>query len=454
MRSSLSGYAVLFEDILPAAFLISVDPTKRQRSFGHLPVFWAWLAQILESNASCHRAVAHIQSWSSTSGLPVPSSDTSSYCKARGRLKISFLEKIHSRICTHMDSRVAGHDRWNGLNLKAIDGSSVQLLDTEENQEAYPQPTSQKMGCGSPQMGIVGLLDLGHGDWVHVKTCPQSSHETIAAASLTKHLGKNDLLLGDRAFGSYELISRCIAQEAHVLMRLHSARDRTLDWRKGKKLSRHERLVTWKRPYKPAGSSMTKEEWNKLPATMEVRLIKLSYQNRAGEKGELIVATTLLDPEKYDGIELADLYARRWDIELKLRDLKTTLKMELFAVKSPEMAHKTMWMSLIAFNLIRALMQRAASEAQKPVWHVSFKGVLDLVCTSHESFRAHAGKPQKRREAKEKFIGICATKLLNIRPFRSEPRAVKRRPKNHPLLNAPRHEYVEVFHRSRYRKTA
>jgi uncharacterized protein (DUF1330 family) len=140
--------------------------------------------------------------------------------------------------------------------------------------------------------------------------------------------------------------------------------------------------------------------------------------------------------------------------ELKLRDFKTTLGMERFAVKTPDMAHKTLWMSLIAFNLIRSLMQRAAVGDEIPVWHLSFKGVLDLVTSSHESFRRHGGKPLKRKEAFQQFIGTCATKRIDIRPFRSEPRAVKRRPKNHPLLNAPRHEYVEVFHRSRYKKAA
>ncbi len=453
-RSSLSGYAVLFEDILPSDFLTSIDPTTRQRSFGHLPVFWAWLAQILEANASCQKAVGHIQSWAATCGLAIPSSDTSSYCKARGRMDLNFLQDIHQRICRHLGSRVAGRDKWKGLHLKAIDGSSVQLMDTAKNQEIYPQSTSQKKGCGFPQMGIVGLLNLGHGGWEHIETCPQSQHETVAATTLVKHLGKNDLLLGDRAFGSYQLISHCLAQGAHVLMRLHQARDRALDWRKGKKISPHERLVTWKRPYQPLGSGLSSEEWNALPATLELRLIKVSYQNRSGNKGELVLVTTLLDHQDYDGIELADLYARRWDIELKLRDLKTTLGMEFFAVKSPDMAHKTLWMSLIAFNLIRALMQRAASEAQLPVWHISFKGVVDLVCASHESFREHAGKPIKRRQAMKQLIELCASKLIDIRPFRSEPRAVKRRPKNHPLLNAPRHAYIEVCHRSRYRLNA
>lgn len=453
-RSSLSGYAVLFSEILTPDFLLSIDQTKRQRSFGHLPVFWAWLAQILEANASCQKAVGHIQSWAATCGLPIPSSDTSSYCKARGRMKLDFLKDIHARICRQLSARVAGPDQWNGLNLKAIDGSSVQLMDTEENQNTYPQPSSQKAGCGFPQMGIVGLLNLGHGGWEHIETHPQTVGETTAAVALTKHLGESDLLLGDRAFGSYELICRCLARKAHVLMRLHDARARALDWRKGKKISRYERLVTWKRPQQPSGSTMTKAEWKALPKSIEVRLIKLSFENRAGEKADLILVTTLTDPQKYDGIELADLYARRWDIELKLRDLKTTLGMEFFSVKSPVMAHKTLWMSIIAFNLIRWLMLRAADEAGKPVWHISFKGVLDLVCASHESFRVHAEKPRKRKEAMIRFIETCATKLIDLRPNRSEPRAVKRRPKNHPLLTAPRHQYIEIFHRSKYRKSA
>lgn len=287
-RNSLSGYSVLFADVLPPDFLTAIDPTARQRSFGHLPVFWAWLAQILEANASCQKAVGHIQSWAATCGLPVPSSDTSSYCKARGRMDLDFLKGIHRRICRHLGSRVAGRDTWNGLNLKADDGSSVQLMDAAGNQAAYPQPTSQKEGCGFPHMGIVGLLNLGHGGWEHVETCPQSRHETVAAAALTRHLAVGDLLLGDRAFGSYEVICRCLRQKAHVLMRLHQARDRALDWRKGKRISPHERLVTWRRPQQPSGSTMSSEEWDALPERIEVRLIKVSYENRAKEKGELV----------------------------------------------------------------------------------------------------------------------------------------------------------------------
>ena len=453
-RRSLSGYAVLFEDILPGAFLASIDPTQRQRSFGHLLVFWAWLAQILEANASCQKAVSLIQSWCQTSGLSIPSSDTSSYCKARSRLSMDFLKAVHQRLRSHLSSRVTGANQWHGFTLMAMDGSSVHLMDTEENQLLYPQPSSQKPGCGFPTMGIVGLLNLGHGGWEHIETCPHTRHDTKAAATLATHLKTGDLLLADRAFCSYQLIARCLGQGAHILMRLHQARAKSLDWEKGRRLSAYERLVTWHRPQQPPGSDLTREEWNALPATLELRLIKLGYENRAGEKGELIVVTTLTDSVRHCGIELADLYARRWDIELKLRDFKTTLGMERFAVKSPDMAHKTLWMSLIAFILIRSLMQLAAAGDEIPVWHLSFKGVLDLVTSSHESFRRHGGKPRKRKEAFHQFIKTCSTKRIDIRPFRSEPRAVKRRPKNDPLLNAPRDEYAEVFHRRRHKKAS
>lgn len=453
-RRSLSGYAVLFEDILPGDFLASIDPTKRQRSFGHLPVFWAWLAQILEANASCQKAVGLIQSWCYSCKLPVPSSDTSSYCKARSRLSLSFLQTVHQRICQRLGSRVSRENQWQGFTLMAMDGSSVHLMDTAENQLLYPQPSVQKKGCGFPTMGIVGLLNLGHGGWEHIETCPHTQHDSKAAASLTTHLGPGDLLLADRAFCSYELIARSLSQGAHCLMRLHQSRAKTLKWKRGKRLSRHERLITWTRPQRPPGTTLDREAWNALPATLQVRLIKLGYENRDGQKSELIIVTTLLDPKQHCGIELADLYARRWDIELKLRDLKTTLGMEDFAVKSPEMAHKTLWMSIIAFNLIRSLMQRAAAQNNDPVWHLSFKGVLDHVVASHESFRVHAGRPRKQAEARAHLIAVCATKKLDLRPFRSEPRALKKRPKSYQLLTEPRATFQEIPHRSGYKKCA
>jgi hypothetical protein len=452
---SLSGYALVFGVILPAETLARFDATQRQRCFGNIPVFWAWLAQILEANASCSKALGLIQSWYQAHRLPAPKGDTSGYCRARVRLKEKFLRQVSAEVSQSLRRAIRPEDLWQGMVLKAIDGSSVQLIDTPANQRAYPQPTSQKKGCGFPVMGIVGVVNLSHGGWEGFETCGWKKHDARMAPKLLGHIEAGDLLLADRAFCSYEFIARLRQKGAHALMRLHQARHRKLDWRRGKKLSPIDRLVTWKKPVRqPEASDLSPEEWQALPEEMTLRYIKLSFEDRYGRKQSLVVVTDLLDPVEFDAVELSCLYARRWEIELKLRDVKTTLGMELFAVRSPEMAHKTLWMMLIAYNLMRGLMQKAATAAQLPVWHMSLKGTLDLVTSSHESFRPLAGRPRLLHRRHADLLELCATKILDIRPFRHEPRAKKRRPKPFQLLTKHRHVFQEVPHKEGYRKAA
>jgi len=453
-RSSLSGHAVLFEDVLPAQWLTEIDPTSRQRAYGHLPVFWAWVAQILQGNASCTKAASLIQSWCRSLGLPAPKSGSSAYCLARKRIQAPFLRQIDARIQDTLQRGIAERDLWRGLVLKAIDGTSVNLDDTPQNQEDYPQINSQKPGCGHPKMGLVGLVNLSHGGLVATHPCRARQHDARIAPELLKHLDQGDLLMGDRAFCSYEFIARIIQErKGHILMRLHQARHRKLDWRKGKKVSPIERLVTWQRPAtRPATSSLSKAEWGQRPVTLTLRYIKLGYENRAGEKAALVVVTDLLDPETHPAEELADLYMERWQVELKFRDLKTTLGMEHLAVKTPEMARKTIQLMQIAYNLLRLIMQRAAREAGEKVNHLSVKGILTCLTSSHESFRIVAGKSHKRSQLYRQFITDCAGHTLELRPHRQEPRAIKRRPKNYQMLTKHRHLFEEIPHREFYYK--
>lgn len=453
-QQSLSGYALMFEQFLPAGFLRSIDPTQRQRSFGHVPVFWAWLAQILEANASCQKALGLLQAWYQAAELPVPHGTTSSYCQARLRLHERFLEQLAQRLSQQLESRIRPEDRWHGLTLKAFDGSAVQLMDTPANQRAYPQPCRQAKGCGFPTMGVVGLLNLSHGGWEDFVTCHHTEHDLHGASRLLSHVNSGDLILADRAFCSYELIARIQQGGGHVLMRLHQARHKKLDWRKGRKISARERIVTWKKPSRPPGSALSSEQWNELPSEMSLRYIKMKFEDRSGRMKSLVLVTDLLNSVQHDALEMADLYARRWEIELRLRDVKTTLGMEHFAVQSPDMAHKTLRMLTIAYNLIRAIMQQAAIEADKPLVRISFKGIVDLATSSHESFRPLARKPRKRAQHYNRFLAVCATKLVDLRPGRLEPRAVKRRRKNFQFLTAPRDVFREIPHRSTYKAHA
>lgn len=457
IKENPSGYAVLFQDVLPRDFLQNHKPPGRQRHFGAPMVFWAWLAQILEGNASCNRAVSLVQSWCRVLKLPVPSNDTSAYCQARKRLSDRFLDRIGQRVEQTLSQRIQSCDLWRGHALKAIDGTSVSLLDTEANQEHYPQHPGQKKGCGFPMMGLVGVVNLSHGGVVGFETCRGAQHDARVAPRLLKHVEPGEILLGDRAFCSFEFMSRILHErKGHVVMRLHQARHRKLDWRKGKKISPIERLVTWEKPSsKPAGSDLTQAEWDALPDTLTLRYIKLGYENRAGEKAALVVVTDLLDPVAYPAEEVADLYMERWQIEVKFRDLKTTFGMERFAVKTPKMAHKTLRMMIIAYNLLRLVMQEAASLAGRKVHEMSVQGTRFVLTSSHESFRAMAGRPRLFRQHYVEVLENCAQHVLDHRPFRQEPRAVKRRPRNYQLLTAPRQVFREIPHRATaYRKSA
>jgi hypothetical protein len=454
IRQSICGYALLFSDALPPHLLEANDPTRRQRHYGHIPVFWAWLSQILEANASCSKALASIQAWYRASSLPVPCGDTSGYCNARTRLTEGFLQASFDAVNRSLQRSIRSADLWHGHPLKAIDGSSVQLMDTPANQAAYPQSSSQKPGCGFPMMGIVGVLNLSHGGWEGFETCDQRTHDANIAPRLLKHIHAEDILLADRAFCSYELLARIQQKGAHSVMRLHQIRHAKLDWRKGKKIDPNQRLVTWQKPYRPKGSSLTPDQWQALPDQMTLRYIKTGYEDRAGAKRSLIIVTNLLDTAKYKEQDLADLYSRRWQIELNLRDVKTTLGMERFAVKSPAMAHKTLWMMLIAYNLLRSLIQQAAAESGSPLNAMSFKGILDQVLASQDSFLMHRSKPRCMAHHRANLITICSTKRLEIRPFRKEPRAVKQRPKNYPLLTSYRSIYQEIPHRGKPHKAS
>ena len=156
LASSISDLGGLFHDILPADWLAEAAADLRKRLFPRVAVFWAWLSQVLEQNESCAKALTLVEAWHKDNGQVPPAFDTSSYCKARQRLPDSFLDQIHQRVETFAEARVEDHQLWYGHRLKAIDGTSVKLMDTPENQAEYPQPSGQAEGCGFPVMGRKG----------------------------------------------------------------------------------------------------------------------------------------------------------------------------------------------------------------------------------------------------------------------------------------------------------
>jgi len=329
-----------------------------------------------------------------------------------------------------------------------VDGSTVQLPDTPPNQRAYPQPSTQKPGCGFPVMRLVVLFSLASGALLDVALGNLHSHDLRLFARLWEALRAGDILLGDRAFGDYLTLARLPLQGVDVVARLHHRR--TVDFRKAKRLGRNDGLLVWRKGYQQS-DIVSATQWRMLPEEIMVRLVRFHATIRGFRSRKITLVTTLLDPGAYPAEELAALYGRRWRLELCLRDVKTTLGLELLRCQSPAMARKEVLAYLIAHNLVRCVMAEAARVQEAPLDRLSFKGTLDAV-RQYSTAIARARSRQLRRQLWQDLLLNLVRDVVPWRPNRREPRAVKRRPKDFPLLNRPRRQFVEISHRSRYWK--
>ena len=438
----MGGYALQFARFVPPGLLESISTNKRERVFTQLVVFWAWMSQVLACNRSCDAAVSKVQAWRLADKLPSISSKTTAYCKARLRLPMEFINSVSIHVNRVLNRRIHKDQLWQGMKIMSVDGSSVQLMDTQENQKEFPQPSNQKEGCGFPVMKFLGLLNHSTGAWEHHLTAHPDEHDSKTMRRMIDFFKEPCLLLADRAFCSFEIIHRLSLRGVHSVMRLHQMRAKGFTLRKGKRIGPNERLVVWVKPRKkPKSCDLSDDQWEALDDKIHMRVIACWYEDRNGEKKRMLLATTLLDPCEYEWIEIVNLYATRWDIELRLRDVKTTLGMEMLNVQSPFMARKALAMALLGFNLVKAVAQEAALECDVDQKELSFSGLLEWIGSSSSLFREAAQKSRKAVEALyEAFLEIAATKQIDVRPYRWEPRMIKKRPKPFPRMSEPRNE--------------
>jgi hypothetical protein len=186
-----------------------------------------------------------------------------------------------------------------------------------------------------------------------------------------------------------------------------------------------------------------------MPLTLTLRMIRFQVPFAGFRTKEVILVTTLLDPERYPAATLAELYFQRWTVELHFREIKTLLGLDILRCLSPQMILKEIAMHRIAYNLVRALMQRAAITHDVALPRLSFKGTLDSLHHSANTIQACAGKPRCQARLVRELLTMIAQDLLPLRPGRSEPRAKKRRAKNYHLLTKPRRTMKIPSHRNR-----
>jgi len=190
---------------------------------------------------------------------------------------------------------------------------------------------------------------------------------------------------------------------------------------------------------------VSEEEWARLPENILVRYVRRRIVRNGFRPRAVMVATTLLDASAE---QILEVYARRWEIELSIDDIKTTMGLDFVRAKTPAMAEKVITTHIIAYNLVRSLMHRAAEQAGVLPRSISFKGTLDAIQRFAAAVRRGTRKAVTR--LKDKLLEVIAQDLLPIRPARVEPRVRKRRPKPFPLMTKSRHQLRNEIANAQY----
>lgn len=364
----------------------------------------------------------------------------SAYCMARTYLPLAVFRIVLRDLVRALipDTETAG--LWRGRRTFLIDGSSFSMPDVPELQKRFGQPGEQAPGCGFPVAKILALFHAGTGMLLEVAAAPLRSHEMASVGGIHPSLRPGDVLIGDRGFCSFAHLAMLTRRGVDAVFRMHQRQivDFTPNrphaqsgakkaakglprsrWLRG--LGTLDQVVEWFKP-KDRPEWMTAEEYAALPETLIVR--ELCYQvGRRGFRTQTVtLATTLLDAEAYPLEALAELYGARWRVELNLRHLKTTMKMDVLKCKTYEGVLKELTVYAIVYNLVRVVMMEAARRQGADVERISFVDAL------HWLTRARPG------DELPKLV------VNPDRPGRYEPRVRKRRPKQYPLMTRPRSE--------------
>jgi len=408
----------------------------RKRYFSPDVTLWAFLSQVLDDDQSLQAAVARVSAFFVSQGCNAPSINTSAYSQARTRLPIEVLTHLTRNAAEQLEEQVPSNWYWRQRVIKSIDGSTVSMPDTIENQEIYPQQKSQKPGLGFPLARIVAVLSQATGAVIDLAMGAYAGDETGEHALLRQlmHVFKpNDIVIGDKYYPSFFLMAMLMKMGVDGVFPMHSAR--RCDFREGKRLGKKEHIVQWRKPKKPEW--MEQELYDEFGEGIEVREVSIQESRKGFRKRTRVMVTTFLDQASVTKEDLAELYNYRWTIELDLRSIKDTMHMGVLRGKSPEMVQKEIWMHLLAYNLVRKIMAQSGAVFEKKPRELSFKLALQVI----KAFRYMGLFYEKEESSYLEILKAIANKTIGNRAGRQEPRRIKRRPKPYPLLSKPRRIY-------------
>ena len=375
----------------------------RDRKLGPAQTIELFIRQVMDGNESC----GHVRQWAGgrfTAGA---------YCMARARLPLKACWGLCRRVWEQVRTdHEPDAPLWKGHRTFYVDGTGISMPDTPCLQAAFGQSGQQKLGCGFPVAHLLLLFDARTGMALDAIPGPLRTHDLHDVPWIYRHLAPGDILIGDKAFGSWAHLALLQQNGVHGLFPLHQHRPKRgkSDW-----------IERWSKPPR-APTWMSAEQFDALPDHLEVRIIRRVIRRRGFRPIEVTLVTTLLDATIYSADDLMELSKGRWSAEVNIRHLKTTMGMEILKCKTVTGVLKELAIFLLVYNLARAVMLRASAAQGVETSRISFADSLAWMrCTQP---------------------GAALWKLLvnPIRADRIEPRAIKRRPKGYDHLNRPRQE--------------
>jgi hypothetical protein len=366
----------LFDDASINALVEEILPKRASRDRVYtIPVTVSlFVQQVLSNKCGCKKVVTLLNKRRKAEELAAVSTNATSYCGARMRIPLALLEKLSRQTARVASDQLPESWRWSGRRVLLVDGLVSDAPDTPENQEKYPQPSSQKAGLGFPQIRVCAAICLTTGVTTDVQYAPVEGSKTGEATLFRRMFDDfepGDIVVADSNFESYrDLATLANSKGVHMVCNINGSRTSPFS---GRCKSIEDKTVTLQRP-KFNASRFTQEEWEQLPETMDVRMIRYKVK---GRNSELTIVTTLLDTETYTAKSIAELYKHRWECELDIRSIKTVMGMDRLSCHTPEMLERELMTYFLAYNLIRVTMCDAARIAGCMPRALSFKNAKD-----------------------------------------------------------------------------
>lgn len=434
------------DELLPEGTLQKIVAEEvgefRNRIYPPLTTLGLFIEQALSPDGACQDAVARHLSERTARGATPCTLNTGPYCNARKRLPLALITRLAETVGKRLQDFSRKTWQWRGRPVKLLDGTTVSMPDTPDNQAVYPQSGTQKTGLGFPVAMLVALISLSTGAvlrWASGPCRGKGTGEQALFRTLMPEVAAGDIILVDCYHCTYFTIAMLMAQGVDILTRQHQRR--VTDFRKGLRLGRKDHLATWVRPQRPTW--MDKETYEHMPEQITVRETRVAGR---------ILVSTLVNAASVTPRDLDALYSQRWQVEVDLRSIKAVMGMDILRAKTAVMVDKEIAAHVLAYNLVRGLMARSASAIQVTVRALSFKGTLQLLLAFQQHVRWAGRKSLDIMIAH--LLGAIAQMVLPVRPGRVEPRAIKRRPKPHKLLTVPRHIARANILRQRHARAA